>query len=405
LEKYRCAIPENGPFPEVFDMAITAVKQGGANHESQIDRHALLVTHKSELIGELAQAMANQFNNIMMAVTGYAELELKKANSKEKRSLEQMLNQATRATFLIQKLLDFSRARVPSPQYLELDTALNEVRELVVELIGERAELTFALGAESGRIHVDRVELEKTLFALLVVARDAMSGNGKLTISTSVVDLERTFIGAQAANPGKHAILSVESHGAALTGAAHTSTPENSHANELSLAAVREIVKDCHGLAGFSVESGGCSLKLYFPVATCESIAEEERTLPRNPAVARTILIVEDDDAVRIPAAEFLMMEGFKVLQARTGSEALSVVQQSRSSLDILVTDMLMPKMNGHEVAASLLEQHPDLKILYISGDPARGALAGGVMPKNATLRKPFRLNVLRDKIHDLLGE
>jgi two-component system, cell cycle sensor histidine kinase and response regulator CckA len=350
--------------------------------------------------------MANQFNNIMMAVTGYAELELKKANRTEKRSLEQMLNHATHATFLIQKLLDFSHARVPSPQYLELDSTLNEISELVRELIGEHVELTLALGAQSERIHVDRVELEQTLFALIVVARDAMSRNGKLTVSTSVVDLERAFIGAQAANPGKYAILSVESHRTAHKDTAHTPNRDNSRANELSLAAVREIVKDCHGLAGFSVESGACSLKLYFPVATREATAEEERTLPRNPAVARTILIVEDDDAVRIPAAEFLMMEGFKVLQARTGSEALSVVQQSRSSLDMLVTDMLMPKMNGHEVAASLVEQHPDLKVLYISGDPARGALAGsGEVPQNATLRKPFRLNVLRDKIHDLLGE
>lgn len=122
--------------------------------------------------------------------------------------------------------------------------------------------------------------------------------------------------------------------------------------------------------------------------------------------MARTILVVEDDDAVRLPAAEFLKMEGFKVLQARTGSEALNLVQQSRSSLDILIADIFMPKMSGHEVAAKLLEQHPDLKILYMSGDPSRSGSTGTLnLPQNATLRKPFRLNVLRDKIHDLLGE
>jgi two-component system, cell cycle sensor histidine kinase and response regulator CckA len=99
-------------------------------------------------------------------------------------------------------------------------------------------------------------------------------------------------------------------------------------------------------------------------------------------------------------------MEGFKVLQARTGNEALSVVQQSRSPLDILIADLFMPKMNGHQVAAKLLEQYPDLKIIYMSGDPGRSAaLAGGTASQDATLRKPFRLNVLRDRIHDLLGE
>jgi DNA-binding NtrC family response regulator len=160
-------------------------------------------------------------------------------------------------------------------------------------------------------------------------------------------------------------------------------------------------------LARFSIEPGvGSIFKLYFPASVREVMTEQDQTLPRNLAVARTILIVEDDDAVRIPAAEFLMMEGFKVLQARTGSEALNVVQQSRSSLDILVTDILMPKMNGHEVAAALLEHHPCLKVLYISGDPGRATSSGPAnMPPNATLRKPFRLNTLRENIHDLLGE
>jgi two-component system cell cycle sensor histidine kinase/response regulator CckA len=159
-------------------------------------------------------------------------------------------------------------------------------------------------------------------------------------------------------------------------------------------------------LARFSNEPGtSSSFKLYLPVFVREAIEEQGANIRRNPAVARTILVVEDDDAVRIPAAEFLMMEGFKVLQARTGTEALNLVQQSRSSLDILVTDIFMPKMNGHEVAASLLEQHPELKVLYISGDTERNVRPAAEKASNTMLRKPFRLNMLRDKIHDLLGE
>ena len=118
------------------------------------------------------------------------------------------------------------------------------------------------------------------------------------------------------------------------------------------------------------------------------------------------VLVVEDDEAVRIPASEFLMMEGFKVLQARTGSEALRLVEQIRSPLDLLITDIFMPKMDGHEVAAKLLEQHPKLKVLYMSGDPGRsGSASTGKIPQSAILRKPFRLDKLRDKIHDLMGE
>jgi two-component system cell cycle sensor histidine kinase/response regulator CckA len=382
-------------------------KLGYCGHESQADLRSLLLIQKSELISELAQAMANQFNNIMMAVTSYAELELKKANSKEKRSLEQVLSHATQATFLIQKLLDFSRTKVPAPQLVELDQALGEIHELLKELLGEHIDLALSLGATSEIIRADHADVEQTLFALLVVARNAMTGgSGKLTLSTAVVDLDRAFIGTEEAEPGKYVVLAVESHEMRADLASRPNLDQSQSVN-LSLAAVRGILKDCHGLARFSIEPGvGSIFKLYFPASVREVMTEQDQTLPRNLAVARTILIVEDDDAVRIPAAEFLMMEGFKVLQARTGSEALNVVQQSRSSLDILVTDILMPKMNGHEVAAALLEHHPCLKVLYISGDPGRATSSGPAnMPPNATLRKPFRLNTLRENIHDLLGE
>jgi two-component system, cell cycle sensor histidine kinase and response regulator CckA len=375
-------------------------KSGVTGTESNADHRAVLLMQKSELIGELAQAMANQFNNIMMAVTSYAELELKKASSKEKKSVERVLTHATQATFLIQKLLDFSRARAASPQPFELDQSINEMNELLRELLGEQIDLSLIPGAKSHIIHADRIEVEQALFALALIARNSIPGGGKMTVSTSVVDLDQAFIGTDAAEPGKFLALTLESHPAK-----HNRIDQSQTVN-LSLAAVRGIVKDCRGLARTSIEPGaGSSFKLYFPALARKAAPEQNANLPRTPAVARTILLVEDDDAVRVPAAEFLMMEGFKVLQARAGSEALNVVQQSRSSLDILVTDILMPKMNGHEVAATLGEQHPDLKVLYISGDPGRTAPSGAGIPPDAILRKPFRLHSLRDKIHDLLGE
>lgn len=377
--------------------------------ESSPDQRSVRVVQKSELIGELAQAMANQFNNIMMAVTSYAELELKKANSKEKKSLERVLTHATQATFLIQKLLDFSRARVAAPEFFELDHSLQEMNELLRALLGEQTELSLVLGAQSQIIPADRIEVEQALFALAVIVRNSMPGGGKIAISTSVVDLDQTLIGTDAVEPGKFVALALESHPreeAKPKPPAKADRFDQSQTVNLSLAAVRGIVKDCRGLARISIEPGaGSSFKLYFPALAREASPEQNLNLPRTPAVARTILVVEDDDAVRVPAAEFLMMEGFKVLQARAGGEALNVVQQSRSSLDILVTDILMPKMDGIEVAAALREQHPDLKVLYISGDPGRTTPSGAKIPGDAVLRKPFRLNILRDKIHDLLGE
>jgi two-component system, cell cycle sensor histidine kinase and response regulator CckA len=382
-------------------------KAGIAGPTSQDELRGLIVAQKTELIGELAQATSNQFNNIMMAVTSYIELELKKAGGKDRSGLKQVLSQATRATSLIQKLLAFSRTHTPELQKLDFDAVIGEVSPLLKELLGEQVELNLRLKAGS-EVLADRVDVEQTLFALVVIARKAMSGAADLTISTALTNLDREFIGSnEEAAPGEYVVLSVEHNTPAKSDPATATNLGQTQQVNLSLSAVRGIVKSSHGLARFSsVPGAGSSFKLYFPASTPEAVEDQTSTLPRNPAVARTILVVEDDDAVRVPAVEFLMMEGFKVLQARTGSEALSVVQQSRSALDILVTDIIMPKMNGCEVAAILLREHPELKVLYISGDPGRDALQGvNTVSPNTILRKPFRLNILRDKIHDLLGE
>jgi CheY-like chemotaxis protein len=372
--------------------------------QPQAELRTLLLTQKSELIAEIAQAMANQFNNLMMAVTSSAELELKKASAKDRHGLEQILTHATRATSLMQKLLSFSRKHASAPQCFDLNSAISEVSSLLKELVGEQTELILKLDADA-EICADRIDVEQALFALVVIARNAMNGNGKLTISTSTKDLNQEFIGSSDdAAPGKYLALSLEHAGAKSGSSPHRDPADNV---TLSLSAVRGVVRSCHGLVRYSSQPEiGSSFQMFFPASTIRTAEDESQALPRVPATSRTILVVEDDDAVRLPAAEFLMMEGFKVLQARTGVEALNVVQQSRSALDILITDMAMPKMNGREVAAALLGQNPNLKVLYISGDPGRQADAEAAnSPTHAVLRKPFRLNVLRDRIHDLMGE
>lgn len=382
-------------------------KAGIAGDDSQEELRGLIVAQKTALIGELAQATANQFNNIMMAMTSSIELELKKASRKDRNGLEQVLSQATRATSLIQKLLAFSRTHTPALQRLDFDAVIGEVGPLLKELLGEQVDLSLRLEAGC-EVVTDRVDVEQTLFALVVIARNAMNSAGKLIISTALTDLNRDFIGSnEDAAPGEYVVLSVEHDSPARSDLATATNLDQTQQVNLALSAVRGIVRNSHGLARFSSAPGASSsFKLYFPASTREAVEDQIPTLPRNPAVARTILVVEDDDAVRVPAVEFLMMEGFKVLQARTGSEALNVVQQSRSTLDILVTDIFMPKMNGCEVAATLLKEHPELKVLYISGDPGRDALQSSTAASpHAVLRKPFRLNILRDKIHDLLGE
>jgi two-component system, cell cycle sensor histidine kinase and response regulator CckA len=388
--------------------ARSAAKTARATSRLQENSSSLLLAQKNELIAELAHAMANHFNNIMMSVTGYAELELKKASAKDSRALEQVLANATRATLLIQTLLEVSRKRTSSPQPVELNALISEVSEVLKDVLGEQVELCVRLDANPATVHADRVDILQSLFAQLIIARNEMAQSGQLTVSTSLAELDQKFIGNESQfEPGEYVVLTVESKpGKCGNGSQDAPSPKGTKPN-VSLDTLRAIVRECHGMVRIASEPGVKStVKLYMPAAKRAVIDDPAPPLPRTPAMARTILVVEDDDAVRLPAAEFLKMEGFKVLQARTGNEALSVVQQSRSALDILIADLFMPQMSGHEVAAKLLEQYPDLKIIYMSGDPGRTGIAGAAKAsQNATLRKPFRLNALRDTIHDLLGE
>jgi len=188
-----------------------ASKLSLSSNESQADLGPELLNHKIELIGELAQAVANQFSNIMMAVTGYAELELKKTGVKDRRALEQVVAHATEATLLIQKLLDFSRNHSSSPQPLELDDVITGIGELMKRLLGDEAELNLKLDAQCGAVYADRIDVEQTLLALVLIARNAMPATGQLTVSTSLVNLGEEFVRTQdGADPGEYVVLSIE---------------------------------------------------------------------------------------------------------------------------------------------------------------------------------------------------
>jgi two-component system cell cycle sensor histidine kinase/response regulator CckA len=377
----------------------------GNNARSRNDLGTLLLAQKTEVIGELTRAIANQFNNTMMAITSYAELELKKLPPPERRSLEQVLSNTARATELVQKLLRVSRNLPSSSELVDLNTLLTGIGPLVEQLLGERIHFTYSLEPNIPNIHLDPAQLEQVALSLAISARDSMHAGGKLTFATKVVELSEDSL-AEGEPSGKYVMFAVDDTGARPVETSDLSSNVNRDARvNLSLAAVKAVVKEAAGLVRFASDPAkGSSFKIYFPAAHSDQPAHRERRAPRSVPVARTILIVEDDDAVRVPTAELLKMEGFKILQARTGEEAIQLVQQNRSTLDVLVTDIVMPKMTGHEVAEKLLEANPELKVLFMSGEEV-GAASAGRRGTTAVLRKPFRLGALKEKIHDLLGE
>jgi CheY-like chemotaxis protein/nitrogen-specific signal transduction histidine kinase len=383
-------------------------KPKSVHRELHADLRTLLLAQKTELISELTRATANQFNNTMMAVTSYAELEMKKAASSQRGSLEQVLSNAVRATALVQKLLAISRKQTASSQPLNLNNVLTGISNLLEPLSGERVSVAYKLDPSIPMVNADPVEIEHVVLSLAIHARNAMAKGGRLTVSTRLVDLNAESVGmGEIEHPGKYVMLSVDDTGHGGSAKELVSSQDQDARINLSLAAVRSIVKNAGGYIRFNTDPGkGNSFNIYFPSQKQDGREDSKRSSPRNVPVARTILVVEDDDAVRIPTSEFLKMEGFKVLQARTGEEAIHVVEQNRARLDVLIADIVMPKMTGRQVAEKLLALHSDLKILYMSGDteeaqPARAADS----LENMVLRKPFRLDTLKDKIHELLGE
>jgi CheY-like chemotaxis protein len=288
-----------------------------------------------------------------------------------------------------------------------LNRVVTEISNLLQLVVGEQIEVVLALDPEVRDVKVDLVELEQLILSLSMGGRNAMTGGGKLTVSTEVVKLDNKFIGTEDADPGKYVMLSVADAGVVGDQRNENPEPDRNLRISLALAAASGIAKEGRGLVRvFSEPASGASFKIYFPALEEAPEAKERGASMKNLPVARTVLVVEDDDSVRVPTTEFLKMEGFKVLQAQTGVEAIRVVLRNRSPLDLLITDIVMPGMSGPEVAEKLIEMHPGLKVLYMSGDVDKAApWSNPAKSGYAVLQKPFRLNVLNDKIHDLLGE
>jgi CheY-like chemotaxis protein len=326
--------------------------------------------------------------------------------------LEQVLSNSARATSLIQKLLAFSRRQVPSRQPLQLNRLVTEIGNLLQLVVGDGIEVVLAVDPAVQNIKADRVELEQLILSLAIDGRNAMNCAGRLTVSTEIIKLNNKFIGTEDADPGRFVALSVTDKGGGIEPRKHNPQLDRTSNQDLrislALAAASGIAREARGLVRVSSEpASGTTFTVYFPAVEHDDSEATTggQTLKILP-IARTVLVVEDDDSVRIPTTEFLKMEGFKVLQARTGSEAIHVVQKNRSLLDLLITDIVMPGMSGPEVAEKLIELHPGLKVLYMSGDVDKAAPWNDpAKAGQAVLEKPFRLNVLNDKIHDLLGQ
>jgi len=373
-------------------------------------------SQKMQAVGELAGGVAHDFNNLLMVVKGHAQLLLDRLPdaSPLRQSAQQVEKAADRAASLTRQLLAFSRKQVLQPRVLDMNDVVAGMIKMFSRVIGENIEMAFLPGANLGHTKADPGQIEQVLLNLVVNARDAMPKGGRLTIETSDVQLDRSYAATHAnMEPGPYVMLTVTDTGCGMDAATQSrifepffTTKGPGKGTGLGLATVYGVVKQSGGYIWVYSEVGhGSTFKIYLPRVMAEVDKPAEKETPRVSVGTETILFVEDEQSVRELVCDYLSSAGYRVLQAGDGVEALEVAAAYTGAIHMLVTDVVMPRMSGRDLANRLTSERPDLKVLFISGYTddtivRHGVLDGGV----AFLQKPFNLKSLAEKIREVLS-
>ncbi|MDE3118405.1 MAG: response regulator [Nitrospirota bacterium] len=373
-------------------------------------------TQKMEAIGKLAGGIAHDFNNILTAILGYGGQLLRRlpGDLRLRRPAEAICQAAERAAGLTRQLLAFSRRQVLQPASLDLNVVVGNMVELFQRLIGEHISVVMALDQAIKPIKADLVQLEQVLVNLAVNARDAMPQGGTLTLTTESVELDAAAADRLGCRPGAYAKLIVRDTGCRMddTAQAHCfepffTTKPVGKGTGLGLATVYGVVQQSKGAIEVDSEPGrGTAFQIYLPLAHhLESTAHQLYDEPLSETGSETILLVEDEATLRELIRDTLQENGYVVLEACNAEEALQLERQSASPIQLLLTDVVMPGMNGWELAECLLESNPQLKVLYISGYTDDTIVQNGILEQGIPfLLKPFTPPVLERKVRQVLA-
>jgi PAS domain S-box-containing protein len=371
---------------------------------------------KMEAIGRLAGGIAHDFNNLLGIIIGYAEIlqESTREGHSDRECVDEILRSGQRAASLTRQLLAFSRQQVLEPKIIDLNVVVADMEKLLRRLIGEDIELNTSPERELHRIKADQGQLEQVLLNLAVNARDAMPNGGRLTIKTRNVTMGASEVQRYSypVKPGDYVQLSVSDTGTGMDSATQArifepffTTKEKGKGTGLGLSTVYGVVKQSDGY--IETDSGlgkGTTFTIHLPVVA-ETAASE---LP--PAVVtstsrgnETVLLVEDQDALRFLTQSMLKRLGYRVFEASEGAEALAVSASQKCPIDLLLTDIVMPGMNGCDLARRLVHERPDIKVIYMSGYSGQG-IGQVVIPSGSHfLAKPFSREDLMRKIVEAL--
>jgi PAS domain S-box-containing protein len=374
---------------------------------------------KMEAVGRLAGGIAHDFNNLLMVISGYSEFLLERIGSdpEVRAHAQEIANAAGRATSLTRQLLAFSRKQMLAPKIVDLNSVVTENVKMLTRLIGEDIDLVMVPGTDIGAVKADPGQIEQVIMNLAVNARDAMPHGGKLTIETANVTLDANYARFHApVKPGDYVMLAISDTGVGMDAdtQAHIFEPfyttKGLKGTGLGLSTVYGIVKQSEGYIWLYSEAGkGTSFKIYLPrfSATGEALAtqpalaaEADQPSPGH----ETILLVEDEENLRRLARQYLENQGYNVIDAPDGSTAIQISQAHKGPIHLLLTDVIMPGMNGRELANKVSPTRPEMRVLYMSGYTENHIGHNGTLDEGITLlQKPFTLPALKAKVREML--
>ena len=380
------------------------------NHLKQ-SRESMLRSARLEAVGRLAGGVAHDFNNLVMIIKGYSELVQDAVPPEVRPQLEEIKRAGDRASGLTRQLLAFSRKQVLEPQVLDPNQIVSGMVKMLRVLIGEDIELVTNLSEQAGRVQVDPGQLEQVIMNLAVNARDAMPTGGKLVIETHSCVLDDTYSATHSdVAPGPFVLIAVTDtgHGMKPEVLAHIfepffTTKDAGRGTGLGLATVYGIVKQSRGDIGVYSEPGmGTTFKIYLPAVNKASASPSSASSATLTKGEGTILLVEDEAPLRTLTAETLRRLGYTVLQAGNGLEAIAVSDAHAGAIDILITDIVMPRMGGPELVEQLRQKRMSVRVIFMSGYTEAAALENLKLGADAVLlTKPFSTEMLARRVSE----
>ena len=371
-------------------------------------------SQKMEAVGRLAGGVAHDFNNLLGIVTACTELLRGRVDTESLEYVDNIGEAAKRGASLTRQLLAFSRRQPVQTQILDLNERLTEICKLLKPLMGDDVEIVLPSRSTAAIVEADPGQLDQIVLNLAVNSRDAMAHGGKLIIETGVYDLDEAFARERSMTPGRYVLLAVSDNGTGMDEATRSrifepffTTKESGKGSGLGLATVYGIVKQCGGHVWvYSEPSHGTSFKIYLPNAEHKlgfgSEVRAEALPVRREGV--TILLAEDDALMRKLTRKMLEEHGYKVLEAIDGEAALSVISRNSTRVDLILTDVVMKGMNGPELVLRLIDSHPEMKVVCMSGYPGELVAHQGLQSGIRLLEKPFTRSVLLKTIDEALS-